>query len=240
MLVKFGEKELGRSHSLLAQALVSFVDFFHVHEQDTRFSVVQMGEDHGILLNWYAGNTKKIHEAVSTPKKPRREDHMEKAIDQLITHSVKRKNVETHVIIFTDRQLDAGNKAEEIAAAMKDQGVKVYVVGTGDNVDDKEVKEMSSDPDAHFNLQVQDLTELQKAIIALAGRTCYGEKAQLAQPTFSVLLIRAHYAFHSCQTPAANPTSVSLARRDNSDTMECAVSSNLGSYVTVESQEPIL
>lgn len=94
-----------------------------------------------------------------------------------------RPNVPHITIVLTDGMSQNLSYTEQEAAAMHGQGITVFVIGIGNQVDEKELAAIASTPTDNFMFTIDNFDALQSIKDRLAIRTCKVPPATPAPPT---------------------------------------------------------
>lgn len=86
-----------------------------------------------------------------------------------------RTDVAHIMVLLTDGQSDNPMVTEEEATKAKEQGIYIFAIGVGGNIDIRELEQISSDPKEDYAFTVDNFDALSSLKNILAMQTCKGE-----------------------------------------------------------------
>ena len=86
-----------------------------------------------------------------------------------------RKGVPNVAIVITDGKSNDANETRLEAETLKSDGVFIFSIGIGNNVNMKELTNIASQPTNQFRFTVKNFNALQSIMKQIVSRTCKGE-----------------------------------------------------------------
>ncbi|XP_062601604.1 cartilage matrix protein-like [Saccostrea cucullata] len=166
----------------------NLVDLFDIGQNKTRVGMVSFSTQ--VIPEFKLGefNDKKdIKEKIQSVWYQGGGTNTGKALNYVRTQSFPvnggRPDVPHIVIILTDGMSQDFRYTVQEAAAAHNQGITVFVIGIGDQVDEKELKAIASKPTDNFMFEIDNFDALKTIKDTLAIRTCKVPPATPPPPT---------------------------------------------------------
>ena len=117
---------------------------FDISPQHTRVGLIQYGRDSRLVarLNRYT-DKRTLNHVIGTVSSTSSETRLDKALDMARSdlfdvHYGARKDIPKTLLVFTNKAVDSSS--QDAAEKLKDLGVKVIVIGVGQQVDKKQLE----------------------------------------------------------------------------------------------------
>lgn len=167
----------------------NLVDLFDIGSNKTRVGMVSFSTD--VIPEFRLGendNKEDIKKKIAGVKYQGGRTNTGDALHYVRTRTFpvgggRRPNVPHITIVLTDGMSQNSSYTEQEAAAVHGQGITVFVIGIGNQVDEKELAAIASTPTDNFMFKIDNFDALQSIKDRLAVRTCKVPPATPAPPT---------------------------------------------------------
>ncbi|WAQ98614.1 CO6A4-like protein, partial [Mya arenaria] len=166
--------------------VIDIVDFLDIGSDLTKVAVITFSNYpvRRLSLDAFTDKQALINAINQIPYYP----ETDKAFDYLLAHGLEgdRKGAPDLAIVVTDGYSSAPDLTKIAADKVKQQGIGVFAIGVGSEVQMSELNYISSDPDSNFVYFVSNFTQLSSIENAVAKSTCEACVAKVADVVFVV------------------------------------------------------
>ncbi|XP_052797297.1 collagen alpha-4(VI) chain-like [Mya arenaria] len=173
-----------KNWELMRTFVIDIVDFLDIGSDLTKVAVITFSNYpvRRLSLDAFTDKQALINAINQIPYYPGNTE-TDKAFDYLLAHGLEgdRKGAPDLAIVVTDGYSSAPDLTKIAADKVKQQGIGVFAIGVGSEVQMSELNYISSDPDSNFVYFVSNFTQLSSIENAVAKSTC--EAPQLLPTT---------------------------------------------------------